>query len=85
MRILGGHLRGRTIRAPRGQETRPVLARIREAYFNILSDQVRGARVADLFAGSGAIGLEAFELTASIVLQPLDSYLLPLDLRVEIC
>ena len=64
MRILGGHLRGRTIRAPRGQETRPVLARIREAYFNILSDQVRGARVADLFAGSGAGNEEQREQVA---------------------
>lgn len=59
MRILGGHLRGRTVRAPKGQKTRPVLARIREAYFNILADRVRDARIADLFAGSGAIGLEA--------------------------
>ncbi|MEC9073341.1 MAG: 16S rRNA (guanine(966)-N(2))-methyltransferase RsmD [Myxococcota bacterium] len=59
MRILGGRLRGRTVRAPKGQKTRPVLARIREAYFNILADRIRDARIADLFAGSGAIGLEA--------------------------
>lgn len=65
MRILGGRLRGRTVRAPKGQQTRPVLAKIREAYFNILGERVRDARVADLFAGSGAIGLEALSRGAA--------------------
>ena len=64
MRITSGELRGRPIQAPPGQETRPTSDRTRQAVFNILehaawSPGVDGARVLDLFAGSGAMGLEA--------------------------
>lgn len=58
MRIVGGTLGGRVLRAPAGHATRPTSEKVREAIFNILPD-VEGARVLDLFAGSGALGIEA--------------------------
>ena len=70
MRIVSGSLRGRPIRAPAGEDTRPTSDRARQAVFNILehapwSDGVGGARVIDLFAGSGAMGLEALSRGAA--------------------
>ncbi len=59
MRIVGGSARGRKIMAPRGRATRPTLDHIREALFNILGARVEGAHVLDLFAGTGAMGIEA--------------------------
>ncbi|HXI86427.1 MAG TPA: 16S rRNA (guanine(966)-N(2))-methyltransferase RsmD [Parvularculaceae bacterium] len=63
MRIVGGKFRGRTIIAPRGDVARPTADKTREALFNILNHRddfsFDGARVIDLFAGSGALGLEA--------------------------
>lgn len=63
MRIIGGKFRGRPIIAPKGMTSRPTTDRTRESLFNILSarDDVdfEGARIIDLFAGSGALGLEA--------------------------
>ena len=59
MRIIAGEARGRPIVAPRGDETRPALDRTRESIFAILGDAAEGAAVLDLFAGSGAFGLEA--------------------------
>ena len=59
MRIIAGEARSRTIKAPEGRDTRPTLDRVRENVFNILQLRVRGARVLDLFAGSGAMSLEA--------------------------
>ncbi|MGM0578782.1 MAG: 16S rRNA (guanine(966)-N(2))-methyltransferase RsmD [Myxococcota bacterium] len=67
MRILGGRFRGRRLRAPRGLATRPMIARVREAVFNIVADRVEGARVADLYSGTGAIGLEALSRGADHV------------------
>jgi 16S rRNA (guanine(966)-N(2))-methyltransferase RsmD len=58
MRIVAGTLRGRELSTPGGDATRPTAARAREALFAILAD-VNGARVLDLYAGSGALGLEA--------------------------
>ncbi|HUS30407.1 MAG TPA: 16S rRNA (guanine(966)-N(2))-methyltransferase RsmD [Kofleriaceae bacterium] len=58
MRIVGGDLRGRVLQAPAGMDTRPTSEKVREAIFNILPD-VTGLEVLDLFAGSGALGLEA--------------------------
>lgn len=65
MRIIAGHLRGRRIKAPRGRETRPMRDFVREAVFSMLGDQVKGARVLDLFAGSGSLGLEALSRGAA--------------------
>ncbi|HEV2773766.1 MAG TPA: 16S rRNA (guanine(966)-N(2))-methyltransferase RsmD [Thermoleophilaceae bacterium] len=58
MRIVAGHLRGRRLTAPPGRGTRPTSDRVREALFSILGP-LGGARVLDLFAGSGALGIEA--------------------------
>ncbi len=59
MRIISGEARGRRLFAPAGEDTRPTADRIRESLFNILGDRVHGARVLDLFGGSGALSLEA--------------------------
>jgi 16S rRNA (guanine966-N2)-methyltransferase len=69
VRIIAGVLGGRRIRAPRGDATRPTADRVREAVFNILAAMhpMGGARVLDLFAGSGALGLEALSRGAASV------------------
>ena len=59
MRIIAGERKGHTIFAPRGRETRPTSDRVRENVFNIIAPWVENARVLDLYAGSGAMGLEA--------------------------
>lgn len=59
MRIVGGEWRGRIIKAPRGSAVRPTLDRVREAWMSIVQLSLPGARVLDLFAGSGALGIEA--------------------------
>ena len=59
MRIIAGERKGHTIVAPRGRETRPTSDRVRENVFNIVAPWVEGAQVLDLYAGSGAMGLEA--------------------------
>lgn len=59
MRIIAGELRGRRIDAPEGESTRPMLDRVREAVFSTLGEHVVDAEVLDLFAGSGALGIEA--------------------------
>jgi 16S rRNA (guanine966-N2)-methyltransferase len=68
MRIIAGEFRGRRIRAPEGHETRPMLDRVREALFSTLGDLVPGARVIDLFAGTGSLGLEALSRGAASTL-----------------
>ena len=65
MRIIAGTARGRTIEAPKGIQTRPTLDRVRENLFNILQTRISGARVLDLFAGSGALSFEAISRGAS--------------------
>ena len=64
MRIVAGEYGGRTLRAPPGAGTRPTADRVREALFSILGS-VEGARVLDLYAGSGALGLEALSRGAA--------------------
>ena len=64
MRIIAGSHRGHTIYAPRGRDTRPTSDRVRENVFNILGS-VEGAAVLDLYAGSGALGLEALSRGAA--------------------
>ncbi len=66
MRITGGQYRGRILRAPKSG-VRPTQDRVREAVFNILMTRMDGARVLDLYAGSGAVGLEALSRGASDV------------------
>jgi 16S rRNA (guanine966-N2)-methyltransferase len=64
VRVVAGAFKGRPLRAPRGARTRPTADRVREALFSILGD-VSGARVLDLFAGSGALGIEALSRGAA--------------------
>lgn len=73
MRIVGGRFKGRAIATPPGRDTRPTSDRAREAVFNILahapwSPGLEGRRVLDLFAGSGALGLEALSRGAAFAL-----------------
>jgi 16S rRNA (guanine966-N2)-methyltransferase len=68
VRIIAGEKRGHTIYAPRGRETRPTSDRVRENVFNIVAPWVEGARVLDLYAGSGAMGLEALSRGAASAL-----------------
>lgn len=65
MRIVAGRWRGRTIDAPRDARVRPTGDRVREAWLSIVAADVPGARVLDLFAGSGALGLEALSRGAA--------------------
>ncbi len=65
LRITGGRLVRRRLKAPAGRDTRPTADRVKEALFNILGQELEGARVLDLFAGSGALGLEALSRGAS--------------------
>lgn len=73
MRIVGGRFRGRSIAAPAGALTRPTSDKVRESLFNILAHglegfDIEGARVLDLFSGSGALGLEALSRGAAYCL-----------------
>jgi 16S rRNA (guanine966-N2)-methyltransferase len=72
MRIVGGRLRGRALVAPKSSTIRPTADRLRESLFNILThaygDPVTDARVLDLFAGTGALGLEALSRGAAFAL-----------------
>jgi 16S rRNA (guanine966-N2)-methyltransferase len=69
MRVIAGHAHGRRISAPRGLETRPATARVRSSIFSRLDARfdLAGARVLDLFAGSGSLGLEALSRGAAHV------------------
>ncbi|MDQ0511082.1 16S rRNA (guanine(966)-N(2))-methyltransferase RsmD [Ancylobacter amanitiformis] len=70
MRIVGGRFKGRTLLGPSSNATRPTSDRLREALFNVLAhaydDAAAGARVLDLFAGTGALGLEALSRGAKL-------------------
>ncbi|HXZ46269.1 MAG TPA: 16S rRNA (guanine(966)-N(2))-methyltransferase RsmD [Pseudolabrys sp.] len=72
MRIVGGKLRSRPLAGPKSDAVRPTTDRLREALFNILThsygDPITGARVLDLFAGTGALGIEAISRGATYVL-----------------
>jgi 16S rRNA (guanine966-N2)-methyltransferase len=77
MRIVGGTWRGRTLKGPVGSDVRPTSDRLREALFNVLAhaygDVAEGARVIDLFAGTGALGIEALSRGATFALFVDDS------------
>ena len=66
MRIVAGTHGGRRIAAPKGRDVRPTSDRVREALFSVLGARVHGARVLDLFAGTGALGLEALSRGAAV-------------------
>ncbi len=72
MRVIAGEYRSRVLQAPRGTETRPTSDRLRETLFNILEagvlgPQVEGSRFVDLYAGTGAVGIEAISRGAEFV------------------
>ena len=72
MRVVGGRLRGRNIASPTSNDIRPTQDRLRESLFNVLmhayGNPVEGARVLDLFAGTGALGIEAISRGAAFTL-----------------
>jgi 16S rRNA (guanine966-N2)-methyltransferase len=72
MRVVGGRLRGRNIASPTSRDIRPTQDRLRESLFNILvhayDNPIEGARVLDLFAGTGALGIEAVSRGAAFTL-----------------
>ena len=72
MRVVGGRLKGRNLASPSSREIRPTADRLRESLFNILvhayDDPIEGARVLDLFAGTGALGIEAVSRGAAFAL-----------------
>jgi 16S rRNA (guanine966-N2)-methyltransferase len=67
MRVIGGTFGSRTLQAPPGMATRPSSDRLRETLFNVLAPRIEGARFLDLYAGSGAVGIEALSRGAAEV------------------
>ncbi len=67
MRIIAGSLRSRTLEAPPGLATRPTSDRLRETLFNVIAPRISGANFLDLYAGSGAVGIEALSRGAASV------------------
>jgi 16S rRNA (guanine966-N2)-methyltransferase len=67
MRVIAGTYRSRPLIAPRGDKTRPTSDRLRETLFNILAPRLEGCRFADLYAGTGAVGIEALSRGAAQV------------------
>jgi len=65
MRVIGGEFRSRVLRSVPGLDTRPTPDRLREALFNVLAPRISGAVFADLYAGTGAVGIEALSRGAS--------------------
>lgn len=65
MRIITGSAKGQKLKAPKGSAVRPTADRVKESLFNILAERVAGAQVADLFAGTGNLGLEALSRGAA--------------------
>ena len=65
MRVIAGAYRSRLLAAPRGTETRPTSDRLRETLFNVLTPRIQGSVFVDLYAGSGAVGIEAVSRGAS--------------------
>lgn len=65
MRVIAGEAKGTRLEVPKGRKTRPTLDRVREALFSILGPKLEGARVLDLYAGTGAIGIEALSRGAA--------------------
>lgn len=67
MRIIAGKLRGKVLKSPKDEKVRPTLDRVKEAIFSMITPNIRNAQVLDLFAGSGALGLETLSRGAEFV------------------
>lgn len=74
MRIISGKARGTKLNTLEGLETRPTLDRVKEPLFNILQNRIYGSRVLDLFAGSGALGIETLSRGAKEAILCDNSY-----------
>lgn len=87
MRVIGGTLRGRKLAAPRGRSIRPTSDRVREALFNILGSKPFDATVLDLFAGTGALGIEALSrgATQAVFIDKTPSNLSVLRKNIAMC
>ena len=87
MRIIAGRLKGRRLVAPTGRDVRPTSDRLRETLFNVLGPSVEGARVIDGFAGTGALGLEAWSRGAVSVtfVERVPAALRALEANVRTC
>jgi 16S rRNA (guanine966-N2)-methyltransferase len=66
MRVISGSARGRKLKSPKSGETRPIMDRVKTALFDILAPEIVGMRVLDLFAGTGAVGIEALSRGAAV-------------------
>ncbi len=66
MRVISGKYRGRVLNSPKNEDIRPTTNMVKEAVFSMLQDYMYGARFVDLFAGSGAIGIEALSRGADV-------------------
>ena len=67
LRVIGGTARGRKLRSVPGDTTRPITDRVKESLFNILSADIEGSCLLDLFAGTGSVGIEALSRGAEFV------------------
>ena len=67
MRVIAGEFRSRLLQSPKGMATRPTSDKMRETLFNVLGPRVQGSRFVDLYAGSGAVGIEAISRGADFV------------------
>ena len=87
MRIIGGELKGRKLHPINGRFIRPTSDRLRESLFSILSDQVTNSVVLDLFAGTGALGIEAISRGAefAVFLDKYKSALSVLERNIRLC
>ena len=87
VRIIAGNSKGRKLVSPKGSQTRPTSDRVREAIFSILGDLVGDARVLDLYAGTGAMGLEALSRGArqAVFVEMDPAALRCLDKNIETC
>ncbi len=65
MRVIAGSKRGAKLKAPEGMDTRPTLDRVKQSLFSMIQYEIKGARVLDLYAGSGGLGIEALSRGAS--------------------
>jgi 16S rRNA (guanine(966)-N(2))-methyltransferase RsmD len=87
LRVISGNLRGKRLFSPKGQELRPTSDRVKEAIFDILQDQFQGQNVLDLFAGTGALGIECLSRGASkgVFVEESPRSLIALRRNIEEC
>jgi 16S rRNA (guanine966-N2)-methyltransferase len=87
LRIIGGSRRGKKLYRPKGLSIRPTADRVRESIFNIIHRQITGASVLDLFAGTGAMGLEALSrgATCAAFIDNHPAALALIEKNIEIC